>query len=81
MLVNSDAESGLAAHTTFQALSHDPLSQRGGKRAGESNQVNVGTIDSATADRSSQPEVSLERPPALFRGSAAWGVLITILGD
>ena len=53
MLVNSDAESGLAAHTTFQALSHDPLSQRGGKLAGESNQVNVGTMDPATVDRSS----------------------------
>ena len=81
MLVNSDAEFDLAAHTTFQDRSHDPLSQPGDKLAGESNQVNVGTIDSATADRSSQPEVSLERTPALFRGSAAWDLLITILGD
>ena len=81
MLVNSDAEFDLTAHTTFQDWNHDPLSQPGGKLAGESNQVNVGTIDPATVDRSSQPWVSLERSPALFRGSAARGVLVTILGD
>ncbi len=81
MLVNSEAGFDLAAHTTFQDRSHGPLSQPGGKRAGESNQVNVGAIDPATVDRSSQPYVSLERTPALFRGSAARGVLATILGD
>ena len=78
MLVNSDAEFDLAAHTTLQDWSHDPLSQPGGKLAGESNHVNVGTIDPATVDCSSQPQVSLERSPALFRGSAARGVLATI---
>ena len=81
MLVNSDAEFDLAAHTTFQDWNHDPLSQPGGKLAGESNQVNVGTIDPATVDCSSQPWVSLDRSPALFRGSAPRGVLVTILGD
>ena len=53
MLVDSDADFDLAAHTTFQDRSHDPLSQPGGKLAGESNQVNVGTMDPATVDRSS----------------------------
>ena len=81
MLVNSEADFDLAAHTIFQDRSHGPLSQPGGKLAGESNQVNVGAIDPATVDRSSQPEVSLERAPALFRGSAARGVLATMLGD
>ena len=74
MLVNSDAKFDLTAHTTFQDWNHDPLPQPGGKLAGESNQVNVGTIDPATVDCSSQPWVSLER-------SAARGVLVTILGD
>ena len=55
MLVNSDAEFDLAAHTPFQDWSHDLLFQPGDKLAGESNQVNVGTIDPATVDRSSQP--------------------------
>ena len=55
MLVNSGAEFDSAAPTTFQDWNRDPLSQPGGKLAGESNQVNVGTIDPATVDRSSQP--------------------------